>query len=417
VVTDADKLALSLIYEWAIDQRHEQVIDALIAENPEVDQWHRTGSHAADLRDRERLFALEAMSEEEFAHEDTARMVKAAGLLHELSQGEANGADLDLALRTEHVLQVLRARDADDNLIDWGLATKAMSAAFPKPDGFEPTREAEPGQIPPPVETDKISCRRKKLQALIDATSLGKRNELDSFVALHPPTQLYGVFRQTVERTLELWRSRKPPCKLLQIVYNLQPQVCADEGVALVAGPSAAPTPAAAGAAPASATRGERTAAAARSSPIRQALPEEEAEQPAPTTAAPATCAEAPIDAAQPQHTPHGERAAVGSPGGAQAEARARPASTRAIDLAGAALDANMAGDSLEESLESLEELSEAPNVSLPKPVRSVPALQPSGRAGGSGVGVANVTAAGKDQASRKRKAFTDEEVGVRSCD
>lgn len=444
-LTDVQKRVTTYIYEWCMQGGQYALADALFSDCPGLDDELRA-NFPHELKVWESLVAIQAMTLDEFGSNEMGRLLVAIKIMRD-SDSKVSCEELELAVRTEHVLKVLRDRTADDDSIDWAMATKALQTAFPTAEARRKRGQAE-ANAHPLEETEAVAFRRRKLQALIAASEKKRFGEVDAFLEEHSVSASFALYQAEVARTIELWRARIPPCRLEKLVSRALP--------VLLASPVPAPAPAAPPGAPppiASPAAPQRVAAAAPTSQPRAAArsggsgervgetAEHDAQpvasaahaarkRPLPPASAAATEAPPPPPHAHPASPAKAARTAgagVGAAGASPASAalRSRAAAVRApID------DSLCAGEEAEEQLAEHEGIS-SPESAAPVQARPVsaqavartspaaaprqPSLQPTGRPGPSGVGVRQpaqpAAPVGPARQQGKRRPFSADEV------
>ncbi|KAJ1619825.1 hypothetical protein T492DRAFT_1082605 [Pavlovales sp. CCMP2436] len=217
-----DVKVVGWIYTWALERNLPNVVDALCADLPGIDgELIETCSDDPEgLRERKHHFAILGLKLEDFANANMDEHLTAIGFIRELSADEVDLEELEVAVRTEHVLKVLRARAPDDGTIDWGLAARAFKDAFPGPDDLR-RQEGAQGAACSLRETALVVQRRRKLKSLLDAAAKKQLLEVDAFLDDHTIAAAFQLFQRDGEHATRAWRARKPPAQLELLVRHL----------------------------------------------------------------------------------------------------------------------------------------------------------------------------------------------------
>ncbi|KAG8464332.1 hypothetical protein KFE25_003395 [Diacronema lutheri] len=220
-LSDSQKTVLTYIYEWCLHEGHYALGDAIFVNRPALDADLRERSDfTLEMQSLETIVALTAMSLAELERSDLAMMLRALGLMRDASAGALSSADLELAVRTEHVLRVLRERTADDGSIDWAAATTALLAAFPS---YREEKRRTRHETRAPDRGDALYHRACKLEKLIASAEKRDFAPVDAFLEANPFEATYVLFHQEANRAAEIWRASKPPPRLHRLLAHTTP--------------------------------------------------------------------------------------------------------------------------------------------------------------------------------------------------
>ena len=451
-LSDSQKTVLTYIYEWCLHEGHYALGDAIFVNRPALDADLRERSDfTLEMQSLETIVALTAMSLAELERSDLAMMLRALGLMRDASAGALSSADLELAVRTEHVLRVLRERTADDGSIDWAAATTALLAAFPS---YREEKRRTRHETRAPDRGDALYHRACKLEKLIASAEKRDFAPVDAFLEANPFEATYVLFHQEANRAAEIWRASKPPPRLHRLLAHVrdarEPGHAGQPRSPRLSQPSAPPPPKASGAPSPPRALGARTpnafahaaprdAAAPHTAPACRATtpgrprdPSPSAHRTAPRDDGPPPRAQTtpsrkqPVTPVRAADTPVSVRASPFSPPRASNPSVARARSRSPAARVHACPQREDGIDSLDgEGVDGISSPGSGHPVArrdAPSPARGAAAaradtsrahaLHPTGRAGPPGIGVHQPAAVAR---RNKRKAFSNDEVRPRA--